>query len=277
MVSTIPNESLTNPGDFRPAVLSENARVVMDRRITARNDRGDSIETPDECFRRVARNLAEAEIRVGGTEADRAAAEEMFYETISSLDFLPNSPTLVNAGRELQQLSACFVLPVPDSIDGIFEAIKNTAIIHKSGGGTGFSFSRLRPANDRVQSTMGVASGPVSFMRVFDSATEAIKQGGTRRGANMGILRVDHPDIDAFIEMKADMTTLQNFNISVAITDKFMEALAAGTDYEMLNPKTGEAAGTRSARDLWEKMLANAWKNGDPGVIFLDRINDGRA
>jgi len=264
-------------GDFRPAELSENAAVVMERRIVARNDRGDAIETPDQCFRRVARNLAEAELRFGGNEGDRAAAEESFYQLMASLDFLPNSPTLVNAGRDLQQLSACFVLPVPDSIEGIFEAVKHTAMIHKSGGGTGFAFSRLRPANDRVKSTMGVASGPVSFMKVFDAATEAIKQGGTRRGANMGILRVDHPDIDAFIAMKADMTTLQNFNISVAVTDAFMKAVEEGTDYDIINPQTGEAVGSRPAREVWETMFANAWKNGDPGVVFLDRINAGRA
>ena len=277
MVTSMPRNLDLTPGGFEPAPLSENAKVVMERRITARNDKGDSIETPDECFRRVARNLAEAEMRFGGTAADRDAAEQLFYETMASLDFLPNSPTLVNAGRDLQQLSACFVLPVDDSIEGIFESIKHTAMIHKSGGGTGFAFSRLRPANDRVQTTMGVASGPVSFMKVFDAATEAIKQGGTRRGANMGILRVDHPDIDLFIEMKSDMTTLQNFNISVAVTDRFMEALEKGEDYELISPKTGEAVGKRSARDLWETLVNNAWKNGDPGVIFIDRINDGRA
>ncbi len=262
---------------FEATPLSENAVVVMERRIVARNDTGDAIETPDECFQRVARNLSQAELRYGGTEGDRAAAEENFYRLLSSLDFLPNSPTLVNAGRDLQQLSACFVLPVPDSIDGIFKAIRDTAVIHKSGGGTGFAFSRLRPANDRVRSTMGVASGPVSFMTVFDSATEAIKQGGTRRGANMGILRVDHPDIDHFIEMKADMTTLTNFNISVAVTDAFMQALAEDGDYSLISPKTGEAVGQRSAREVWETMVANAWQNGDPGVVFIDRINGGRA
>jgi len=263
--------------DFAPTPLSENAAVVMERRIVARDDTGEAIETPDECFHRVARNLSQAELRFGGTEGDRAAAEENFYRLLSSLDFLPNSPTLVNAGRDLQQLSACFVLPVPDSIDGIFKAIRDTAVIHKSGGGTGFAFSRLRPANDRVRSTMGVASGPVSFMTVFDSATEAIKQGGTRRGANMGILRVDHPDIDHFIGMKADMTTLTNFNISVAVTDEFMQALADGGEYSLISPKTGEPVDRRNARKVWQTMVENAWQNGDPGVVFIDRINGGRA
>ena len=277
MVTTSEPTPEASAGGFVPSPLSENARVVMERRIVARDENGDPIETAEQCFQRVARNLSQAELRFGGTEDDRAATEEDFYRLLSSLDFLPNSPTLVNAGRDLQQLSACFVLPVPDSIDGIFKAIRDTAVIHKSGGGTGFAFSRLRPANDRVRSTMGVASGPVSFMTVFDSATEAIKQGGTRRGANMGILRVDHPDIDEFISMKSDMTTLTNFNISVAVTDVFMEALANGTDYDLLSPKNSEVVGQKNAREVWQTMLDNAWQNGDPGVIFIDRINDGRA
>ncbi len=277
MVTTTPDIRSAGGGDFQPRELSENAKVVIERRIARRDEGGDAVESPEQVFRRVAGNLAEAELRFGGTEGDRAAAEESFYRLMASLDFLPNSPTLVNAGRELQQLSACFVLPVEDSIEGIFEAIKHTAIIHKSGGGTGFAFSRLRPANDRVQSTMGVASGPVSFMRVFDSATEAIKQGGTRRGANMGILRVDHPDIDEFIAMKADMTTLQNFNISVAVTEPFMNAVESGGTFDIINPTNGQVVGKRDAREVWEKMFANAWKNGDPGVIFIDRINGGRA
>ena len=277
MVTTSEPTPETGAGGFVPATLSDNARVVMERRIVARDENGDPIETAEQCFQRVARNLSEAELRFGGTEEDRAATEEDFYRLLSSVDFLPNSPTLVNAGRDLQQLSACFVLPVPDSIDGIFKAIRDTAVIHKSGGGTGFAFSRLRPANDRVRSTMGVASGPVSFMTVFDSATEAIKQGGTRRGANMGILRIDHPDIDEFISMKADMTTLTNFNISVAVTDAFMEALANAADYDLISPKNGEVVDRRNAREVWQTMLENAWQNGDPGVVFIDRINDGRA
>jgi ribonucleoside-diphosphate reductase alpha chain len=269
--------SRTRKAAGQPPALSDNAVVVMERRIMARDAEGNPIETPEQCFRRVARNLAEAEVKFGADEAQAKAVEDQFYALMASLDFLPNSPTLVNAGRELQQLSACFVLPVPDSIEGIFESIKHTAIIHKSGGGTGFAFSRLRPANDRVKTTMGVASGPVSFMKVFDSATEAIKQGGTRRGANMGILAVDHPDIDRFIEMKADMTTLTNFNISVGVSEKFMEAAIAGEEYELVNPNTGQVTGTKDAAAMFRQMVENAWMNGDPGLIFLDRMNNTRS
>ncbi|HXK34367.1 MAG TPA: vitamin B12-dependent ribonucleotide reductase, partial [Dehalococcoidia bacterium] len=258
------------------AGLSENARVVLERRYLARDEHGNVVETPDDLFRRVARNIAEAEAAYAPPRERRARvaeAERQFYDLMTSLRFLPNSPTLGNAGRALQQLSACFVLPVPDSMTGIFESLKHTALIHQSGGGTGFAFSRLRPAGDIVASTGGIASGPVSFMRVYDAATESIKQGGTRRGANMAILSVDHPDIEAFINVKSDMTTMQNFNISVAVTERFMQAVEAGESYDLINPRTGEVAGQRDARTIFRQIVENAWKNGDPGLVFLDRIN----
>ncbi len=257
--------------------LSENARVVLERRYLAKDDSGTLIETPEQLFRRVANNLAQAERNYGADEARVAEVEETFYRTLTNLDFLPNSPTLGNAGRPLQQLSACFVLPVEDSIDRIFDTLKATALVHQSGGGTGFAFSRLRPEGSLVRSTSGVASGPVSFMKVFDASTEAIKQGGTRRGANMGILSVDHPDIEKFIECKADMVTCTNFNISVAVTEKFMQAVERGEEYELVDPHTGKVTGTRNARAIFEKLVANAWQNGDPGIVFIDRINAGRA
>jgi ribonucleoside-diphosphate reductase alpha chain len=256
--------------------LSDNARVVLERRYLAKDADGNLTETPEQLFRRVAQTIAQAEAPYAApNRADAVVreAEARFYDLVASLKFLPNSPTLGNAGRPLQQLSACFVLPVEDSMEAIFESLKDTALIHQSGGGTGFAFSRLRPSGDRVASTGGVASGPVSFMRVFDAATESIKQGGTRRGANMAILSVDHPDIEAFINVKSDMTTLQNFNISVAVTERFMEAVERDEAYELMNPRTRAVAGTRRARDVFAQIVRNAWQNGDPGLVFLDRIN----
>ena len=221
----------------------------------------------------MAQNVAQAEAGYGASVGQVTAIEERFYALMTSFRFLPNSPTLGNAGRPLQQLSACFVLPVEDSMDAIFDTLKHTALIHKSGGGTGYSFNRLRPAGDLVRATGGVASGPVSFMRVFDAATEAIKQGGTRRGANMAILSATHPDIEAFINAKADMVTLQNFNISVAVDAAFMRAVERGTSYDLVNPRTGKVAGRCNARDIFRQIVDNAWRNGDPGLVFLDRIN----
>jgi len=273
VIATAPSIGQAQEKDATVA-LAENARVVLERRYLAKDSEGEIIETPDQLFRRVARNLAQAELNYGADSGRMADVENQFYRIMSQLDFLPNSPTLFNAGRPLQQLSACFVLPVPDSIEGIFDTIKHTAMIHQSGGGTGFAFSRLRPEGSTVASTAGVASGPVSFMKVFDGATEAIKQGGTRRGANMGILVVDHPDIEKFIEVKADMTTLQNFNISVAVTDKFMQAVERDEEYDLWDPHQKKVVGHRPAREVWEKLVYNAWKNGDPGLVFIDRIND---
>lgn len=252
--------------------ITANALEVLRRRYLAKNREGEIVETPDEMFRRVARNLAEGD-RVEEPGHDIEPIAEEFYQMLASLEFLPNSPTLMNAGRELQQLSACFVLPVPDNMEGIFESATHTALIHKSGGGTGFGFSQLRPEKDVVGSTGGVASGPVSFIKIFDTATDVVKQGGTRRGANMGILNIEHPDILKFIHVKDDDKSLQNFNISVALTERFMEKARSGEDYELINPRTGRVTGTLNAGEVFEQLVNSAWKTGDPGIVFIDRIN----
>lgn len=251
--------------------LSKNALTVLAKRYLMRDAKGVPTETPTDMFRRVAETIDAAEPHTKGQK--KQSFVEEYYRMMTDLDFLPNSPTLMNAGRELGQLSACFVLPVGDSMESIFEAIKNTALIHKSGGGTGFSFSRIRPANDQVRSTSGVSSGPLSFMRVFDAATETIKQGGTRRGANMGIMRVDHPDIMDFIMAKRDQTVLTNFNISVGMTEAFMQAVEKDQDYNIINPRDGEIVKQLSARKVFDNIVDMAWSNGEPGIVFLDRIN----
>lgn len=251
--------------------LSANAIAVLRHRYLIRDERSQALEAPDELFRRVAGNVASA----NRLYDDRSESDEgrEFYQAMRRLEFLPNSPTLMNAGTQLQQLAACFVIPIEDSIESIYEAVKSAAIIHQSGGGTGFSFSRLRPQGDIVRSTSGIASGPVSFMRVFDAATEAIKQGGRRRGASMGILRVDHPDIEAFIHCKDDLRSLTNFNISVGVTDDFMRRAHGRQEYDLVNPRTGQAVARRDASSILDQICSSALRSGDPGMVFLDTIN----
>lgn len=258
----------------RPTVphLSSNARTVLQRRYLMKNERGRLIETPAQMFSRVATNIAGAE-RGYRAQMPPARVARSFYEMMAKLEFLPNSPTLMNAGGRLQQLSACFVLPVADSLESIYETLKHQALIHQSGGGTGFSFSRLRPKDDVVATTHGIASGPVSFMRIFNTSTDVIKQGGTRRGANMGILRVDHPDILEFIQAKQRPEALTNFNISVGVTDAFMQAVARRRDYPLINPRTNRLVRRISAQMVFDTLIEAAWSSGEPGIIFLDTIN----
>lgn len=250
--------------------LSENAIKVLRARYLMKDEQGKIIETPDGMFRRVAASIASAEKLYG---EDPSFWEERFHTLLSNLKFLPNSPTLMNAGKDIGQLAACFVLPVDDSMQSIFDTLKNAALILQSGGGTGFSFSRLRPRTDVVRSTGGIASGPVSFMKIYNTATDVIKQGGARRGANMGILRIDHPDILEFVRIKRDEREMKNFNISVAITDAFMDALAHDGEYDLVNPRNKIVAGRLKAKEVFDEIVTSAWETGDPGLVFIDRIN----
>ena len=251
--------------------LDANALLVLRKRYLIKDEAGNPVETPDQLFLRVASAVAAAE--EGYRNGRRGEMEEAFYRMMARLEFLPNSPTLMNAGRPSGQLAACFVLPIEDSLDSIFDQVKLTAKLHQTGGGTGFSFSRLRPKDDMVRSTMGVASGPVSFMRVFNCATDVMKQGGTRRGANMGVLRIDHPDIEEFITIKRDPAELTNFNLSVAVTDDFVRAYKENRDFPLINPRTGREVRRAKASDLLRLIAESAWASGDPGVIFIDTVN----
>ena len=257
--------------------LSPNAVTVLEKRYLVKDDGGRPVEAPSDLFWRVARTIADADRKYGATEEQVEQTAKEFYDIMATRLFMPNSPTLMNAGRPLGQLSACFVLPVDDALSngksGIYDTLRSMALVHQSGGGTGFSFSRLRPKNDIVRSTMGVASGPVSFMSLFDASTDVVKQGGTRRGANMGILRVDHPDIMEFITCKDDTTKITNFNISVAVTDRFMDAAERDEPYDLIHPKTGAVTGQLRARQVWERIIHGAWKTGEPGVFFVDKAN----
>ena len=253
--------------------LTPNAAIVLEKRYLSKNEKGEVVETVEDLFRRVAQAVSQAD-KIYNKKADLKKTENTFYELLSSLSFLPNSPTLMNAGREKGQLSACFVLPIGDSIGSIFETLRYTALIQKSGGGTGFNFSKIRPEKSPVSQVGGEASGPLSFIKMFDAVTDTIKQGGTRRGANMAILNITHPDILEFIHAKEKKGTFLNFNFSVAVTDQFMKWVDMGSDYSLIHPVTGEKVATLNAKKVFEEIIQAAWKTGDPGLVFIDRINE---